>query len=74
MTSPLSAAALVALLIAGCASSGDPAQTSSNEPRPERVYRTGSNIPFRDPQPLTKEEKKRQAEEAKRALARRPGV
>jgi len=73
MMSRLSAVALVALLLAGCAS-GEPAQSGSNEPRDEPTYRTGSNIRLRDPKPLSKEEKERQAEEAKRVITGQPGT
>jgi len=41
---------LVALpvLLAACASSST-STTSSSQPKEERVYRTGSNLPVRDP-------------------------
>lgn len=38
---------IIPLLLAGCASTEAP--TSSNASREERVYRTGSNLPVRDP-------------------------
>lgn len=65
------AAAAVAILAAGCASTES---TSTNDaPASELVYRTGSNIPIRDAKPLTKEEKERQAEDAQRMLSRPVG-
>ena len=39
--------AVIPLLLAACASTDAP--TSSNASRDERVYRTGSNVPVRDP-------------------------
>lgn len=70
MKSFLLAASIVGVL-AGCASTDG---STAGEPKPvsERVYRTGSNIPVRDPAPLTKEEKERQAEEAQRSLTVSP--
>jgi type IV pilus biogenesis protein CpaD/CtpE len=41
--------ALVPLLLAGCASTDT--STTTNASRDERVYRTGSNLPMRDPVP-----------------------
>lgn len=57
----------VALLaLAGCAATPDkPAE--DKVPASELVYRTGSNIPVRQA-PLSKEEKERQSEEAKRTM------
>ncbi len=56
----LSFALVVAALAAGCAtdfSSG--ASTSNSEPRAEREYRTGSNIPVREPRSTGEEDKAR---------------
>jgi type IV pilus biogenesis protein CpaD/CtpE len=39
--------AVIPLLLAGCASTDS--STASNASREERVYRTGSNLPVRDP-------------------------
>lgn len=39
--------ALIPLLLAACASTDAP--STSNASRDERVYRTGSNVPVRDP-------------------------
>lgn len=39
--------AVISLLLAGCASTDT--STSSNASREDRVYRTGSNVPVRDP-------------------------
>jgi hypothetical protein len=39
--------ALIPLLLAACAATDAP--STSNASRDERVYRTGSNVPVRDP-------------------------
>lgn len=67
------AAAAVAILAAGCAST-ESTNTNDAAPASELVYRTGSNIPIRDSKPLTKEEKERQAEDAQRMLSRPVGA
>ena len=54
-------ALLVAALGVGCAATDD--KLTSTEPRPAREYRTGSNIPIRDPQPATEEDRARAAEQ-----------
>lgn len=59
--------AAVATLFAGCAST-ETAPGAEPKPVTERVYRTGSNIPVRDPVQLTPEEKERQAEAARNSL------
>lgn len=48
---------MVAALAAGCAADSSPA--SSNEPRGTLEYRTGSNIPVREPRSTTSQEKNR---------------
>jgi hypothetical protein len=59
--------ALLGGVLSGCASgpqdAADQSQTSS-----ELVYRTGSHIPVRDKTPMTKEEKEKQADEARRTM------
>lgn len=67
------AAAAVAILAAGCAST-ESNTTNDAAPASQLVYRTGSNIPIRDSKPLTKEEKERQAEDAQRTLSRPVGA
>ena len=54
-----SLALVVAALAAGCAA--DSQTASSNEPTSTREYRTGSNIPVREPRSTTSEEKARAA-------------
>jgi len=58
MTSRIPAAILLFATFAadGCASTDQPANGAVAAPV-ERVYRTDSNIPVRDAQPLTKEER-----------------
>ena len=77
MNSRLIAAAatttLVVLAVTGCASEPADPNTKPAAPR-EVVYRTGSNIPVRDPRPLTKEEQDAQTEAAQRYLARPTGA
>ncbi len=64
------AAAALTVLLAGCASTDD---KSAPEPKPTREFRTGSNIPVKDPaQPTTQEERDRTAEQI-RALQRTGG-
>ena len=70
MNSLLAGAAALAttvLIASGCAST-DTTSTTSEAPRGELVYRTGSNIPVRDKAPLTKEEQDKQTTEAQRAM------
>ena len=55
----LSLAVAVAALGTGCAA---PDPSASTEVKPAREYRTGSNIPSRDAQPTTDEERARSAE------------
>ena len=54
-----SLAAVVAALATGCAV--DAKTAAGNEPAPTREYRTGSNIPVREPRSTTGEEKARAA-------------
>jgi hypothetical protein len=62
----ITAAALTTVLIAsGCADA--PATSTTPVAREEVIYRTGSNIPVHE-KALTKEEKDRQADEARRSL------
>jgi hypothetical protein len=64
--------ALVSLALAACATSNT-ANTASDTPEPvQREYRTGSRIPIKDPVPMTKEEKEKQAEDARATLANSP--
>jgi hypothetical protein len=69
MNSRLAAAAalMTVLFASGCAST-EGAATTQAEPKPEPVYRTGSNIPVRDKTPMTKEEKEKQAQDSQRTL------
>jgi hypothetical protein len=62
-------ATLACLLFVGCASSTAPSPDNAG-PAPELVYRTGSNIPIKNVQPMTKEEREKQAEETRAALER----
>jgi type IV pilus biogenesis protein CpaD/CtpE len=55
----LSLAAVVAAFASGCAA---PDPSASTEVKPVREYRTGSNIPARDAQPTSDEERARAAE------------
>ena len=56
--------AVVAItLAAGCASVDD--KTATTEPKPQREYRTGSNIPVRESKPASDEERARAAEQAR---------
>ena len=74
-SSVFAAAVLSALMLfAGCANTSDPATPPT--PTTERVYRTGSNIPVKDPTPLTPQAKEKQAEAAPAPLSStpRPGV
>ena len=59
---------ILALLgaVAGCATTDAPADAPS---APEqRQYRTGSNLPVREPVALTPEEKEKQRQDAREAL------
>ena len=62
--------ALVFLLatsfVAGCAAPAD-SDSSSAEPREQREYRTGSNLPVRVVRPKTKEEREQAARDAEQA-------
>ena len=58
----LSAAALMAVLAAGCATA-DTKAVNAETSTPE--YRTGSNIPVRGSKPTTEEERARAAEQAR---------
>ena len=61
------AAAAAAMLFSGCAGIDD---KSATEAKPAREFRTGSNIPVKDPAPpATPEERERTAEQI-RALQR----
>lgn len=44
------AGAASVLVLACCACATAPTQTASGEPRSEKMYRTGSHIPVRDPE------------------------
>ncbi len=63
----LSVAVAVSALAAGCAA---PDPSAPAEFKPAREYRTGSNIPARDRQPISDEERARDAEFVERL--RRP--
>lgn len=54
----VSLALVAAALAAGCAADS---QTTSSEPKAPREYRTGSNIPVREPRSTSEEEKSRPA-------------
>lgn len=62
----LSTALLGGVLAVGCASV--PEDASQSQTSSELVYRTGSHIPVRDKTPMTKEEKEKQADEARRTM------
>jgi hypothetical protein len=63
----ITAASVTAILVAsGCAST-ETASANTTQ-REEPVYRTGSNIPVHDKAPQTKEEKEKQADDARRSL------
>ena len=55
------------LIASGCAST-DTTGTTTEAPRGELVYRTGSNIPVREKASTTKEEQDKQSVEAQRVL------
>jgi hypothetical protein len=57
-----SLAVLVAALAVGCAAVDDKIAV---EPKAQREYRTGSNIPVHDPKPVTEEERARAVEQAR---------
>ena len=70
MKSTLLAATAALLVITGCATS-TPETPQANADQPatyERVYRPGSNIIQKDRVVLTKEEKEKQADEARQML------
>ena len=53
-------------VFAGCAATDTP---TDGQPRPEpRQYRTGSNIPVKEPVALTPEEKEKQRQDARDAM------
>lgn len=60
---------LACLLFVGCASSTAPSSDNAAA-APELVYRTGSHIPIKDAQPMTKEAREKQAETTRAALER----
>jgi hypothetical protein len=62
-------ATLACLLFVGCAGSTAPSPDNA-APATELVYRTGSHIPIKDAQPMTKEEREKQAEATRAALER----
>ena len=57
-------AVLVAGLAVGCGAVDDNNKGPA-EPVSQREYRTGSNIPVRDPKPTTEEERARAVEQAR---------
>ena len=67
-----SLALLLAALASACAV--DSGTASSAEPSPTREYRTGSNIPVREPRSTTAEEKARAAAPADPARPAEPAV
>lgn len=64
----VSAAFVAACLATGCASMADPAAPA--EAKPTREYRTGSNIPVKDPAPPATDAERERAAEAIRGLQR----
>jgi len=66
--------AAVAAVLAGCASTDAPTTTTPTEQvsTTDRVYRPGSNILVKDRTPMTKEEKEKQADEARAILTTTP--
>ena len=66
--------AAVAAVLAGCASTDAPITTTPTEQvsTTDRVYRPGSNILVKDRTPMTKEEKEKQADEARAILTTTP--
>jgi hypothetical protein len=54
-------ALIAAVLAVACAAVDDKA--SAAEPKAQREYRTGSNIPVKDPRPTTDDERARAAEQ-----------
>ena len=61
------AAAILAVLLAGCASADQP---SAPEAKPTREFRTGSNIPVKDPAPATTQEERDRSAEQIRSIQR----
>ena len=61
------AAATLAVLLAGCASTDDNAVP---DVKPTREFRTGSNIPVKDPAPPTTQEERERTAEQLRSLQR----
>ncbi len=57
----VSLALVVAALAAGCAADSQPASSSRSEPKAPPEYRTGSNIPVREPRNTSEEQKARTA-------------
>jgi hypothetical protein len=70
---PALAALAMATLLAGCAAPDD---TATQNAKPEKYYRTGSNIPVKDAPPpaMTQEEKDRAAESMRRASVPKPST
>ena len=67
-----SLALFAAALVAGCAT--DPQTASSSEPPAPREYRTGSNIPVREPRSTGSSDKARVATPADAPPATAPAV
>jgi hypothetical protein len=76
MKSSLVGAAAILAVLTGCAASPEAPAPAEQTSTTDRVYRPGSNILVKDRTPLTKEEKEKQAEDARNALSNspRPGV
>jgi hypothetical protein len=78
MNSFLAAAAALTttvLIASGCASSSSTDTSTSDAPRGEPVYRTGSHIPVRDTPTTTKEDpQKRAAQQPQPTGAGTPGT
>jgi hypothetical protein len=64
---PIAALLFATFAAAGCASTDQPAKGAAATVM-EREYRTGSNIPLRDPKPMTNEEREKQAEASRAVL------
>jgi len=67
-------ATVIATALAGCATTEAPSDPSA-EPATamhERVERPGSHLPVKSARPMTKEEKEKQAEDARTTLSNTP--
>jgi hypothetical protein len=68
-----SLALVVAALAAGCATDSQPAASSTNEAKPAPEYRTGSNIPVREPRTESEQDKARAGTSADKPRGTEPG-